>query len=794
MNSLIRRNYRIILAGILGLMTLAINISIVKIGEAFPLPFGNIVLFLVASSFGPLGACITSAIAQVPLLILKSQDPAQCIRIIVLMTSLGALCKRFPVLQPTILLVPVWWLLAAITAPFSEFSTARYLTEFCFDILLFSLARTLFLSRTISAVMFDKLYRLPVKTFIPEILAIATGTFIGVLLFSSVSGALVIDAVIHRLGVWLIFVSSFSYLFGPLLGMMLTRTLLSEYGIDLKNLINVDSVKTGFVTGARGLLLGADNSLLENRSHNFTGETPATFGALDSHNVISRPIIALASDRTIVYCSESCIDFFKFHDTPATLVGRSMSMLGLPSEALQQIDQLLNASTTRSGIIKDEFRIPKLSEDPTTPVKSRYIEVQVEGSKRLESTDSSLTDGFVIKFKDITHQRTIEADSLRTQKSEILGQLSQGIAHSIADALTVIQGISFLGGNQLSNKESEATSTLQTRLQEIANVAANAGKTMQQLLEYADDNIASPTQSNVVELLENRLEFLKQSVGESFCIELQKTENVLAVEIEQNSVLQAITHLLLHARESYGVGVTSPSTGSGTMTIECDTEEISPELGFIQPGARPGKYARIRIKDTGAGMSAETLSKAFDPQSGNLKLSTVFSVMRDHDGFLTAESVVNKGTTISLYFPLRNNQQVKIAAEPSVTTPTSTPAIIFKTALIVEDDPAVRRVLELLLQQAGITCISFENGEGAVLYTGQVDFFISDLILPGINGIEVAKRLTETRGIPGLVATGSHLNQSELPSNVLLLPKPYGSEELLACIVKLTAATGVQQK
>jgi PAS domain S-box-containing protein len=529
--------------------------------------------------------------------------------------------------------------------------------------------------------------------------------------------------------------------------MMITRTLISEYGIDLKNIINSDFAKGSFVASSRSI----------------SGQRPDG----DSNLFTDKPknSIGFSSDESILFCTTGAEEILGV--TSASLIGTRVQQSLMPIVLREGFARLLVASRVR-GNAQDEVR---LTHDDGSC--SQFIEIEMSYTKG--SSDSS--SGWLATITDITHKRTVETELLRAKKIEMLGVMSHGIAHSVADALTVIQSITGL------------TNDNKTAMEEIRTVAGNAGETIKQLLDYAGEHKAKLTDLDLVDLIKNRLEFFKQTVGDSCCIECTHHTDALPVTIDERTVLPAISHLLLNAKESY------PSeSDSQQIELEVDQEEISSELAFMQPGARAGKYARIRIRDHGEGISTEIFSKIFDPlyssKSGHtgLGLSVVFAVMRAHDGFLTVESTPKKGTTVSLYFPL----DLKGVVTPDTTLIGSNSknepnlSSDLRKALIIEDDDAVRRILELLLKQLGIATQSFISGEDVLNAEDlTADFFITDLILPGIQGTVVAERLIQRLGIPGLIATGSILEKSSLPKRTELLAKPYGIEELSLAIQKL---------
>ena len=734
-------------AALLGLLSLVTSLYLLKLGTSPLYSIGDIFLLLVASSSGGLGSFIAVCIAEVPLLLTGSHDIFQVLQSLFFVTLLGVLVRRQASLQSLLLMLPAWWAATAVAYVFEEASFHTLVIKLTLSIFVLAMVRLLLLSPLLSQWVFGKQQRLPIASFIPEILFILSSFIGGIILFTQHQSAPVVLEIADALGNSFFIAYSLIAVLPVLLGMMLTRTLISEYGIELKNLISNDGSKKSFVSMSRSLLGQRPDG-----EHLFR-DTP-------------KNSIGFSSDESIIFCTAGAAEIL--HLTSASLIGKRIQQASIAPTLIDGISRLLIASRLR-GTAQDEVRI--VLPDGKT---SKFIELSMNFSK--ESFDSS--SGWLATVTDITHKRTVEAELLRAKKIEMLGVMSHGIAHSVADALTVIQSITSLSSD---NKAA---------LEEIRAVAGNAGATIKQLLEYGSEHQIAQEEVNFKSLLESRLEFFKQTIGDDACIEYNCHTDFLPVMIDERAVLQAISHLLINAKESY------PSQDiSQRIELTLDQEEISSEFAFIQPGARAGRYARVRVKDHGEGMTLETLGKVFDPlystKNGHtgLGLSVVFAVMRSHDGFLTAESTLKNGTTISLYFPLTENKAdelFKSSIQKNQNNSLDESKKLFHKAIIVEDDDAVRRILELLLKQIGITTVSYISAEEALSSDAlEGDFFITDLILPGMQGVELAAELVKKLTIPGLIATGGSLDSKKLPQRTALLPKPYGLEELIEKLKEL---------
>lgn len=301
------------------------------------------------------------------------------------------------------------------------------------------------------------------------------------------------------------------------------------------------------------------------------------------------------------------------------VIGKNLDEVGIDSSIVTYLLQLIERTLDFRDQV-GEIRI-------TLTQGNRFFEVKTMKADSVESSSlSDAPDSVIMVLNDITVRRTIESQFLKSQKLETLGTIS----------LKVIE--------TLKKSFSSLPSDVQNEFKEI--------KELTSLLESLSESNSTPKENfNVAQLIESHLKIL----GSGYPINLDITPDGKYVAfVDKVQLLQAITNLVLNASESYENGRT------GSIDISIANETLTDDVVGLQLGARPGKFIRIRVKDYGAGMTPDTLQKAFDPffttkaSSGHhgLGLSIVFAIVRDHDGFLSAESSSNVGTTISLYLPI----------------------------------------------------------------------------------------------------------------------------------------------
>lgn len=299
------------------------------------------------------------------------------------------------------------------------------------------------------------------------------------------------------------------------------------------------------------------------------------------------------------------------------VIGKNLDELGIEPSITSYLLQLVE----RALVYRDQLGEIRMN----LPQGNRFFEVKTMKADSLESSSlSDAPDSVIMILTDITARRTIESQFLKSQKLETLGTISIKAIEKLKSAL------------------SEVPEQFKEEFKSINDLAS-------QLESFAINDSSQKQSVDLSSLIENHVKVL------NYPINLDITPNGrYTVLCDQAQILQAITNLAINAAESY------QANRKGSIDISLSNETLTEDVVGLQLGARPGEYVRVRVKDTGIGMTPDVLQRAFDPffttkaSSGHqgLGLSIVFAIVRDHDGFLTAESSSNSGTTISLYFPV----------------------------------------------------------------------------------------------------------------------------------------------
>ena len=385
--------------------------------------------------------------------------------------------------------------------------------------------------------------------------------------------------------------------------------------------------------------------------------------------------------------------------------------------------------------------------------------------------------GILIFTEDISEQTLLEQELRQAQKMEAVGRLAGGIAHDFNNLLGVITGYS-----ELLKVRTDLNETVLQKIDQIHIAGKRAAALTEQLLAFSRKRVA---QSRVLDLNEvvNRLsDMLQRLLGADIELLVRVAGCDAFVRMEENHVDQMIMNLAVNARDAMPSG--------GKLIIETDRAIIDESCATAQKPLRPGTYVRLTITDTGSGMAEETMSHLFEPffttkepgKGTGLGLSIVYGVVRQADGHVRVSSKLGQGTRFEIYLPLQD-----AAAEPTLAPSPIERVTGCEDVLVVEDDAGLRALLVEYLKGLGYSVLDAENGEAALRMAAngsrQVHVLMTDIVMPGMNGRELANRLTSVFPDLGVLYTSGYsfdgsthtqaLNQGEA-----FLQKPFALADL----------------
>ncbi len=386
--------------------------------------------------------------------------------------------------------------------------------------------------------------------------------------------------------------------------------------------------------------------------------------------------------------------------------------------------------------------------------------------------------GAVVSFTDMTERRRLEEQLRQAQKMEAIGRLAGGVAHDFNNLLTAI-----LGYSNLLMKKLGPDAPVQREVLEIKKAGERAASLTQQLLAFGRKQVLDARVLDLNTVMTGMQRLLRRLIGEHIDLLTVPAPALGRVKVDPSQIEQVMLNLVLNARDAMPEG--------GRLTIETANVELDEAYCRTRPEVKPGAYVLLAVSDNGRGMDAATLARCFEPffttkplaQGTGLGLATVYGIVKQSGGSISAYSELGQGTTVKVYLP-----RVEYALSPSAPTVRRvTPRPCTETLLLVEDDEAVRTFASTVLAGQGYTVLEALNGEEAVQvserHAGPLHLLLTDVIMSGINGRVLAERLTAAR--PDLIvlyvsgyAENAIVHHGVLDPGTAFLHKPFTADAL----------------
>jgi two-component system, cell cycle sensor histidine kinase and response regulator CckA len=379
--------------------------------------------------------------------------------------------------------------------------------------------------------------------------------------------------------------------------------------------------------------------------------------------------------------------------------------------------------------------------------------------------------------RDVTDQRRLEEQFRQAQKMEAIGRLTSGIAHDFNNLLTPILGYS----DDLVRQIGESH-PLHQEVVEIAKAGERAAALTRQLLAFSRQQVLSPEVLDLNAIVRNMEKLLRRVIGEDLELVDLLDPGLGRIKADPGQVEQVIMNLAVNARDAMPAG--------GRLTIETRKVELDEAFASEHVDVHPGPHAMLAVSDTGTGMDAETKSRIFEPffttkepgKGTGLGLSTIYGIVKQSGGTIWVYSELGHGTTFKIYLP-----QVEEAALATATPEVQTSLHGRETVLVAEDDDAVRLLTRFALERYGYSVLATSGGAEALQiaasHPGPIDFLLTDMLMPGMSGIELAASIrARLPGIKVLFMSGYSENfmagNGDLPDKAVLLEKPFTAEAL----------------
>jgi PAS domain S-box-containing protein len=339
-------------------------------------------------------------------------------------------------------------------------------------------------------------------------------------------------------------------------------------------------------------------------------------------------------------------------------------------------------------------------------------------------------------LRDVTDQRALEEQLLRSQRMEAVGRLAGGVAHDFNNLLTVINGRSDLLRSQL-----DPGSPLVAEVDEIKAAGERAAALTRQLLVLSRRRTSSPQAINLNGLVKSMENLLRRSIGERIELVAHFDPDLANIKADPGQIEQVILNLALNARDAMPRG--------GRLVIDTTNVSVTPGSALALYGLAPGPYVFLRFEDTGTGIDPGIRGQIFEPffstkdpaEGTGLGLATVYGIVQQSNGHVRVESEPGRGACFEVYFPAVSDpvestrKQVAVPSSPSGS----------ETVLLVEDEAAVRGLLRRFMDGKGYRVLEAADGEEALSVVeneaGRIDLLLTDLVMPGMGGFELAHRL-----------------------------------------------------
>jgi PAS domain S-box-containing protein len=508
-------------------------------------------------------------------------------------------------------------------------------------------------------------------------------------------------------------------------------------------------------------------------------------------------MIAVAEDGSVAMANAKAADLFGY--AAGDLIGRPVELL-IPADARAAMvaERLQYFADPQSRPLEDGLKLAGLRQDGRTfPAEITLSGLPTDGGMLVTAAIRDVTERLALhaereRARALAEREKAERQLQQSQRLESLGQLVGGVAHDFNNLLNVIQGYADFSAEQVQAL-AQADARLGPVLDDIEQVrvaAQQATLLTRQLLTFARHEVNRPEVLDLNEAVKGAGQLLYRTLGEHIDLSIAAGPALWRVKADRGQLEQVLVNLAVNARDAM--------PGGGSLTIDTGNIEVDAAYATGRPELQPGRYARLRVSDTGSGMDRATAERVFEPffstkpkgRGTGLGLATVYGIVTQAGGSIQIYSEKGLGTTVSVLLPATDEDAVPYLP-PTVSSDDHRGH--GETVLLVEDEESLRLLTTRILSRNGYRVCVVSNGSEAVQRASDpaqpIDLLLTDVVMPEMLGNEVAARVGAIRvGLPALFMSGYAqpiLDSHGVPAPSFdILEKPFTEVALLGRVWK----------